>query len=136
MENPERRRPDPLHWLLYAFGRKLPPRYRTWVLHDLTTGTWVLRQMIRSLVQVLPFAVVLALLLPGEPWVRITAVLGGAAVGMIYAAAFVHETTESRAAKAGYPRGYIVEVRNEAHADERAAAQRRYEQRYRTTDEQ
>jgi hypothetical protein len=133
MKEAERHRPDPLHWLLYAFGRKLPPRYRTWVLHDLTAGTWVVRQLIRSLVQVLPFAVALALLLPGEPWVRITAVLGGSAVGMIYAAAFVHETTESRAAKAGYPRGYIVEVRNEAHADERAAAQRRYEQRYRNT---
>jgi hypothetical protein len=133
MENVER--PDPLHWLLYAFGRKLPPRNRTWVLHDLTTGTWAVRQMIRSVVQVLPFAVALALLLPGEPWVRITAVLGGVAVGMIYALALLPETTESRAAKAGYPRGYIVEVRNAAHADERAAAQRRYEQRYRSGDD-
>jgi hypothetical protein len=135
MDNPERKRPDPLHWLLYAFGRKLPPRYRTWVLHDLTTRTWAVRQMIRSLVQVLPFAAVLALVLPGEPWVRITAVCGGIAVGMIYALAFLPETTEARATRAGYPRGYIVELRNEAHADERAAAQRRYEQRYRRGDQ-
>jgi len=125
-------RPGPLRWLLYAYGRRLPPQYREWVLHDLTTRTWALRQLLRSLVQVLPFGVALALLLPVEPWIRITAVLGGMAVGMIYAVAFLPETTESRAIKAGYPRGYIVEVRDAAHADERAAAQRRYEQRYRS----
>jgi hypothetical protein len=126
-------RPGPLRWLRYAFGRPLPAKYREWVLHDLTVDTWWLRQLIRSLVQVLPFGIALALLLPVEPWIRITAVLGGMAVGMIYAVALLPETSESRAIKAGYPRGYIVRVREEAHADERAAAQRRYEQRYRNT---
>jgi len=125
------RRPGPVRWLLYAFGRGLPPQYRQWVLHDLTTDSWPARQLLRSLVQLLPFAVVLALFIPGELWVRLVAVLGGAVIGMIYAVAYLYESTEHRALKAGFPRDTLRTVREGAHADERAAAQRRYEERYR-----
>lgn len=131
MDASTRRRPGPVRWLLYAFGRGLPPQYRDWVLHDLTTRTWPLRQVVRSLVQVLPFAVVLAVVLPGELWVRVLAVVGGALVGMIYTVAYLYETTEHRAIKAGFPRGTLKAVREAADADERAAAQARYDQRYR-----
>jgi hypothetical protein len=129
-----RRRPNPVQWLLYAFGFGLPAAYREWVLHDLTTGTWQARQMLRSLVQVVPFAAAIVLLMPGELWVRLVAVLGGAVVGMIYAVAYLEEATEHRARKAGYPRGTLQSVRNEAHADERAEADRRYAERYRQGD--
>jgi hypothetical protein len=125
------RRPGPVRWLLYAFGRRLPSEYREWVLHDLTTRTWALRQLLRSLVQALVFAIPVALLIPAQPWVRIAALIGGVAIGMIYAAAYMYETTEHRALKAGYPRGMLQSVRDAAHADERAAQQQRYEQRYR-----
>ncbi|HZG92941.1 MAG TPA: DUF5313 family protein [Pseudonocardia sp.] len=131
MELGARRRPGPVRWLLYAFGRGLPPEHREWVLHDLTTRTWALRQLLRSTVQVLPFALVLAAVLPGEPWVRVMAVAGGWAVGMIYAVAYLYETTEHRAIKAGYPRGLVQEVRGAAGADQRAAEERRYAERYR-----
>jgi hypothetical protein len=131
MDASTRRRPGPVRWLLYAFGRGLPPEHRDWVLHDLTTRTWPLRQMVRSVIQVLPFGVVLALLLPGELWVRVLAVVGGALVGLIYAAAYVYETTEHRARKAGFAPGALTAVREAAHAEERAAAQDRYNQRYR-----
>jgi hypothetical protein len=131
MDASTRRRPGPLRWLLYAFGRGLPAENREWVLHDLTTRTWPLRQLIRSVVQVLPFAVVLAAVLPGELWVRLAAVVGGTLMGMIYAVAYLYETTEHRALKAGYPRGMLQHIRDADHAEERAAAQDRYNQRYR-----
>jgi hypothetical protein len=131
MNTGTRRRPGPVRWLLYAFGRALPAENREWVLHDLTTRTWPLRQLIRSVVQVLPFALALAVVLPGELWVRVLAVAGGAMVGMIYAVAYLYETTEHRALKAGYARGTLQRVRDAAHAEERAAAQARYDQRYR-----
>jgi Family of unknown function (DUF5313) len=126
-----RRRPGPAQWLRYALGGGLPAEYREWVLHDLTTRTWPARQLLRSLVQVLPIAVLVALVIPGELWVRIVAVLGGIAIGMIYAVAYLYESTEHRALKAGYPRGTLREMRTSADADDRAAAQRRYEERYR-----
>src|SRR5687767_11674981 len=53
----KRRMPGPVRWLLYAYGRGLPAEYREWVLHDLTTRTWALRQLLRSLVQALTLAI-------------------------------------------------------------------------------
>lgn len=125
------RRPGPLWWLWYAMGGGLPERYRDWVLHDVTTRTWALRQMLRSIVQLVPIGVLLMLLVPGELWVRLVAVLGGAAVGMIYAASFVHLTTEHRSVKAGWAPGQAEAVREKRTAPQRKAAARRYEERYR-----
>lgn len=112
-------------------GGGLPARNREWVLHDLTTRTWWLRQLGRSIVQVLPVAVLVLILVPGELWVRVLAVVGGAAVGMIYAVAYLYEATEHRAMKAGYPRGMAQSVRDDSRADERLAAALRYADRYR-----
>jgi hypothetical protein len=129
-----RRRPNAVRWLMYAFGFALPAGYREWVLHDLTTGTWQVRQMLRSVVQVVPFAAAVVVLMPGELWVRLVAVIGGGVVGMIYAVAYLEEATEHRARKAGYPRGTLQSVRYAAHSDERAEADRRYAERYRRDD--
>lgn len=125
------RRPGPLRWLAYAYGAGLPARYRGWVLHDLTTRTWMARQLARGLVQVVPAAVLVVLLVPGPLWVRAMAVAGGVFIGMIYGAAYVFEATEHRALKAGYPRGTLQAVRDEATAEQRAEAARRYAQRHR-----
>ncbi|WP_300007187.1 DUF5313 family protein [Pseudonocardia sp.] len=125
------RRPGPLRWLWYAMGGGLPARYRAWVLHDVTTRTWALRQMVRAVVQLVPVGVVLVLLVPGELWVRLAAVLGGALVGLVYAASFVPMTTEHRAVKAGFARGEAEAVRERRNAPARQAAERRYAQRYR-----
>jgi hypothetical protein len=129
--DPNPARPGPLRWLWYAFGGGLPPRYRNWVLHDVTTRTWPLRQMLRSVVQLLPVAALLVLVVPGELWVRLMAVVGGALVGMMYAASFVQQTTEHRAMKAGWPPGYAQEVRDLRYESRRAEELIRYAQRYR-----
>ncbi|MEJ3657463.1 DUF5313 family protein [Actinomycetes bacterium KLBMP 9759] len=125
------KRPNPLWWLWYAMGGGLPPRHQEWVLHDVTATWWRVRAFVRSLVQILPVAVLVYFVVPGEPWVRLMAVAGGVFVGMIYGAAFQDESTEHRAVKAGYPRGTATAVREEANADERAAAELRYAARYR-----
>jgi Family of unknown function (DUF5313) len=48
----------------YTFGGALGPRYRQWVLHELTCRTRWERQIGRAVVQVVPLAMVL-LLVPG-----------------------------------------------------------------------
>jgi hypothetical protein len=126
------RGPGPIRWVLYAYGRGLPPAYRAWVLHDLTAPTWVLRHLIRSAVQLLPIVVLLYVLIPGEPWVRACAVLAGLLLGYFYSVAYLYETTEHRAVKAGYPRGTAAEIRGRAHAGEREEQQRRYAETWRT----
>jgi hypothetical protein len=114
-------RPDPLHWLGYAFGAGLPERNRSWVLHDVTTGTWFLRHLARALVQLVPIAVLLYLLLPFDRTITLPAITMGALMGLIYAAAFAWGTTEHRAVKAGYPEGTAeaVRARRAAHQADR-----------------
>ena len=126
-----RRRPGPVQWLLYSFGRGLPPEHREWVLHDLTTRTWVLRHLLRTTLQLAPFAVALFLLVPGSASMRALAVGGGLALGYFYSVAYMYETTENRAIKAGYPRGTAREIRDGRDAGAREEQERRYAERYR-----
>jgi len=127
------RRPGPLRWLLYALGFRLPAEYREWVLHDVTCRTWVLRHLLRTTVQLSPFAVLLYLLLPGSPVIRASAVLGGLALGYLYSVIYMYETTENRAMKAGYRRGTARDVRDERTSAVRDDQARRYAERYRNT---
>jgi hypothetical protein len=125
------RRPGLLRWLAYSYGAALPPRYREWVLRDVTTRTWRLRHFLRAVVQLLPLLLVIYLLLPGPVWVRGSAVLGGALIGLFYSAAYMYESAEHRAMKAGYPRGAAARTRDDGDADGRAAREQRYAERWR-----
>ncbi|MFC4947928.1 DUF5313 family protein [Pseudonocardia sp. GCM10023141] len=125
-------RPNPLQWVLYAFGAGLPASKRDWVLRDVTARTWVLRHFARTTVQLAPIAVVLFVLIPGPVWVRACAVLAGLCIGFFYSFAYMYETTEHRAMKAGFPRGTVAEVRGESTAVERAEAEERYNERWRS----
>jgi hypothetical protein len=116
-EPPARRRPGPLRWFWYALGGRLPARYRSWVLYDLTCRTWPLRHLARLLVQLGPPVVLLVAVLPGPLWIRVMGAVGGAVVGLLYSFVFLYEATEGRAAKAGYPRGTLKEVRDERRTE-------------------
>ena len=107
-------RPTPHRWLWYALGGALPERNRGWVLHDTTTGTWWLRHIARTLVQVaIPIALVMALL-PAGWGLRAAAAGGGLALALFYSLAYMPETTENRIVKAGYPAGTATARRERA----------------------
>ena len=107
-------RPAPHRWIWYALGGGLPARHRSWVLHDTTTGTWWLRHVARSLVQVaIPIALVMALL-PAPLGLRAAVAGGGLALAMLYSLAYMPEATENRVVKAGYPAGTATAVRDRA----------------------
>lgn len=125
------RRPGPLRWLWYALGGGLPPRYAAWVLHDTTCRTWQLRHLARSVVQMSLVVVPVLVLVPGPLWVRLLGILLGCLVALQYALFTMQESVEHRARRAGYPPGHAQAVRDEAGADERAAAAARYSARYR-----
>jgi hypothetical protein len=110
-ETADRVRPGPLLWLRYAYGAGLPERYHTWVLHDVTAPTWVLRHVVRSIVQFLPFAIVIFLVVPVDRGILAIGIGMGALIGLLFSTAFVDNAAESRAMKAGYPEGYATEVR-------------------------
>ncbi|MGI8696868.1 MAG: DUF5313 family protein [Mycobacteriales bacterium] len=80
-------RPNPLQWLFYAFGGRVPAALREWAWHDLTDSDWQLRHVLRVVVQLaIPIAVVV--LLPGGWSVRVPTMLllllGGVFVGVSY----------------------------------------------------
>jgi hypothetical protein len=105
-------RPALHRWIGYAFGGGLPEHNRGWILHDTTTGTWWLRHLARTLVQLaVPIALVVALL--PAPWgLRLAAALAGLVLGLIFSLAYMSETTENRVVKAGYPAGTAQAVRD------------------------
>ena len=121
-------------WLRYAYGGALPERYREWVLHDVTAPTWILRHVLRGVVQFLPFAIVLMLVIPVDKGILATGIAMGALIGLLFSTAFVDNVAESRAMKAGYPEGYAAQVRRERVKKARARArQRRWPPRTRST---
>lgn len=116
----QRERPGPVRWVRYAVGGQLPARYQSWVFHDLTSRTWVLRHTARSLVLILPLMLVW-LLLPGPLWVRFLLVLMAGLVGFFYSFAYIEESCEHRLSKHGYPHGMGKRVRREAREARDAA---------------
>ncbi|MPQ98204.1 hypothetical protein GB931_09785 [Modestobacter sp. I12A-02628] len=114
-------RPGPLRWLWYAYGGGLPFELSPWVLSDTTRPTWVWRHLARSVVQLLPLLVLFLLVPPVPLEFRLTAAAGGLLMGLLFSAAYMTETTEHRAVKAGYAPGTTALVREER------AEQRRFD---------
>lgn len=124
------RRPNPLRWLAYAYGARLPERHRRWVLHDVTCRTWWLRHLVRTAVQLAPLLVVLYLVVPGPAWVRLGAVASGALIGFFYSLVYMVEACETRVMKAGYPVGAAASTREARRAEQHVAARLRHDAVY------
>lgn len=119
-------RPNPAQWLWYAYGGGLPPSLSDWVLDDTTRRSWVWRHLARALVQLAP-VLLLCLLVPPVPFsIRLTAALGGIVIGGLFSVAYMTETTEHRAVKAGWPPGTTAARRAERAERERIERQARY----------
>ncbi len=102
-------RPNPVQWVRYAFGGRLPDRYRDWVLHDTTSRSWLWRFVLRVVVEALPWLVLgflgLALLTP-LPLGMVFAALGLALVLSLYfTVTSADELTEARLVKHGFQAG-------------------------------
>lgn len=127
----ERRRPNPLQWLWYALGGRLPEQHRTWVLHDVTAKTWLWRHAARASVLLLPLMLVW-LLLPGPLTLRLSLVLMAGIVGFFYSLVYAEESVENRIRKHGYPYGTARKVRAEAKEEAEREIKERYIARYRS----
>ena len=108
-----RQRPNPLQWVWYALGGGLPRELSPWVLADTTGRTWIWRHLARAVVQVLPLVVLCLVVVPVPLAYRVTAAAGGLVLAVIFSIAFMTETIEHRATKAGYPPGTAARLRAE-----------------------
>lgn len=119
-----RQRPDPALWLYHQYGGTLPEKYREWVLHDVTCKTWLLRVVLRGLIQVAPVALVLFTCLGyfGGSWpLALGSMLLGVLVILRISLTNSVDSANARLAHHGYPPGHASEVRNRMDA---AAAER------------
>jgi hypothetical protein len=100
-------RPNPALWLWYAYGGRLPDRYREWVRHDATAPTWVLRHLMRVAAEALPVLVVAFVLLRLFTHVPTWGILGALLMGLLLVAFFTIGTARNlvavRLAKHGFP---------------------------------
>jgi hypothetical protein len=119
-------RPNPAQWLWYAYGGGLPRALSPWVLEDTTRRTWAIRHLVRALVQLAPVIALCLLLPPVDFGVRLTAAGGGLVIGLLFSAAYMTETTEHRAVKAGWPPGTTAERRTQRAERERLERQAHY----------
>ena len=127
-------RPNPLLWVYYVYGGRLPQRYRAWVLHDGTCRTWLLRALARGLVQIAPIDIALfaAFLAFHISWLLAAgAVLLGVLVSIRYAFSYAVENVDTRLARHGYPAGYGSATRERADRARRTDEQERYRAAYR-----
>jgi hypothetical protein len=71
--------PNPIRWLQFAVGFRLPPENTDWVRHELTDAGWRLRTVVRHLAIIIPTcAMVVAILLflvPAPIWLVVTMVV-------------------------------------------------------------
>ncbi|HEX3648501.1 MAG TPA: DUF5313 family protein [Pseudonocardiaceae bacterium] len=100
-------RPDPARWLWYAYGGRLPDRYREWVRRDTTGPRWLSRHLMRVVVEALPVLVVAFMLLwvftPVSWWAIVGALLLGLLLGLWFALGTARELVLVRLAKHGFP---------------------------------
>jgi hypothetical protein len=115
-------RPDPMRWLWYAFGGGLGPRYRGWVLNDVTSSTHGVRQVARTMVQTAIVGALVMLVL-GFGWITWVSLIGGFLLALTYHVAFFGAFAEHRLFQHGYPWGTAQRVVNE---HDRQATLRRY----------
>lgn len=116
-----------LRWLWYAMGGGLPRAYSRWVLEDTTRRSWPVRHLARALVQMSPVLLVCLVAVPVVPFAfRAAAAGGGVFLGLLFSAAYMTETTEHRAVKAGWPPGTTARVRAERAARDEVERHARY----------
>jgi hypothetical protein len=89
------------------------------VLADTTRRTWILRHLTRAVVQMLPVVAICLFAVPVPLAYRLSAAVGGLLLGLMFSIAFMTETIEHRASKAGYPPGTAARVRAERAERER-----------------
>ena len=121
VEKPERPGLRLLLW--YSIGGSLPARYNTWVLHDVTCRTWVLRHFARVFAVIAPISVAFfVVLVPiyGAPM----AYAGICLTGTLFLAGLttILIDTDRRAVRAGYPTDYAGRLRSQRAAETQNSA--------------
>ncbi|HEY2700693.1 MAG TPA: DUF5313 family protein [Pseudonocardiaceae bacterium] len=127
--------PNPILWIWYCFGGRLPERYRDWVVRDATARTWLFRAVVRGLVQVTPFAAVFVVLVVvfAHSWlIAIVGVVIGIGAMLPYSLAYAEHSVNARLGAYGFPADHASNLRKARYKAEHADEDERYRATWRT----
>ncbi|WP_327144494.1 DUF5313 family protein [Nocardia sp. NBC_01327] len=119
------KRPNPIQWVGYSMGARLPDSLQEWVRNDLTGKFAVPRHLVRGLFPLTPIFAAF-LLFPGELWLRGAMVLLAVLLAGFYIIAYMPMNRVHRLGKHGLPEDLENPVRAGRRAAERAAYEARY----------
>jgi hypothetical protein len=122
-------RPGPFQLLRYSLGGRLDARHKTWVLHDVTCRTWLLRHVGRTFLIVVPLFAVYMAFMPTSLGIRL--LTGLTFSGGLFMFSFVNALidTDRRAVRAGYGMGLPAQLRGQQAAERQRLASRRRRER-------
>lgn len=106
-------RPRGTKLLWYWLGGSLPERHGTWVLHDVTCRTWLLRHFARTLLIVVPLFTLFVALVPASFGIRLLTGLTFSGGLLMFSLVNTLIDTDRRAVRAGYPAGLPAQIRAE-----------------------
>lgn len=95
-------RPNPLQWVGYAFGRRLPDSMLDWIRNDLTGKYAYPRHLARGMVPFLPIFTAF-MFFPGALWIRASMVLLAGLLALFYCAAYMTLNRAHRLTQHGLP---------------------------------
>lgn len=105
-------RPQGFRFLWYALGGSLPERNRTWVLHDTTCRTWLLRHFARTMLIIVPVLVLYLAFLPTSLPIRLLTGLTFSGGLFLFSLVNILVDSDRRAVRAGYPSGLVADLRS------------------------
>ena len=100
--DPPIRRPSFGRFLWYCYGGSLPPENHTWVLHDVTCRTWVLRHFARWTMVIAPLFVAYMVFISSPIGIRLFTGIAFSLAIYVMSLVFILIDTDRRAVRAGY----------------------------------
>lgn len=106
-------RPTLFLLLKYSLGFSLPRRYSTWVLHDVTCRTWLVRHFARTALIVVPIFVLYMVFMPSSLAVRLLTGLTFSGAIFMFSLVNIQVDTDRRAVRAGYGASVPAQIRSQ-----------------------
>lgn len=128
------RRPGPGRFLWYCYGGSLPPENHSWVLHDVTCRTWVLRHFARWTMIIAPLFALYLAFMPASFGLRFYTGITFSLAIYVMSLVFILIDTDRRAVRAGYPHSLPERIRTANSAERHRAAS--YQRRERIAERQ
>jgi hypothetical protein len=112
------RRPGFRKFVWYCYGGTLPAENHSWVLHDVTCKTWVLRHFARWTMVVVPVFFLFFGLLPATFSIRLFVAIAVSGAVYVFALVNILVDTDRRAVRAGYSFNLPGQIRGQRSIDD------------------